>query len=68
MVSTAVQPTARRRRGAVAIATALIGAACLAAGSASASPSPYAPDLPLKTKVCKLDTSPSYPSCSSHPH
>ena len=64
MFSTPIPSGIRPRRRAVATLAAVIGVACLAPATASAGPPQHTPpDLPVATKACKLDTSPSYPSC-----
>lgn len=64
MPSTSLPFGVGRRRRAIATAAALLGAACLAPGAASAGPSQHVPaGLPVATKACKVDTSPGYPSC-----
>lgn len=53
--------TALKTAAAAALATFAIGAAPAAATTSAAL------DLPLTATPCKLDTSPSYPSCGTEP-
>lgn len=56
-----VRSTVRGR--AVAVAVLVAGVAVLGVGAGPAQANPAVPDLPVSVKVCKVDTSPSFPSC-----